>query len=162
MPPCGDFNWMKTVQLPPNCQYLGGDIVNSVIIENIAKYENEKRKFISLNICHNDIPKIDIIFCRDCLVHLCLTDSIAALKNFRKSQSTYLLITTFTEKTHNETDVYVGSHKRGLCGWQPINLQIAPFNLPPPILLINEGCTEDAGKYADKCMGLWKLADINI
>ena len=27
--PCGDFNWMRHVNLPPNCQYIGYDTIQS-------------------------------------------------------------------------------------------------------------------------------------
>jgi hypothetical protein len=32
--------------------------------------------------------------------------------------------------------------------------------LPPPILVINENCTEHDGQYAHKSLGLWKIADL--
>ena len=34
------------------------------------------------------------------------------------------------------------------------------FNLPAPVKLINEGCTEDGGKFADKSLGLWRVEDL--
>ncbi|MBV6652950.1 MAG: hypothetical protein KI786_04295 [Mameliella sp.] len=40
---CGDFFWIKEVILP--CQYIGRDIVASIIEENNRKYRNEKRVF---------------------------------------------------------------------------------------------------------------------
>ena len=36
----------------------------------------------------------------------------------------------------------------------------APFNFPPPLRLVNENCTEGDGAYGDKCLGLWRLADL--
>jgi hypothetical protein len=35
---CGDFYWMKEVDLP--CKYIGLDIVQEVIEENKEMYEN--------------------------------------------------------------------------------------------------------------------------
>jgi hypothetical protein len=44
--------------------------------------------------------------------------------------------------------------------WRIINLEKAPFNLPEPIKIINEKCTEANGSYADKSLGLWKLQQL--
>jgi hypothetical protein len=41
---CGDFNWMKTIELP--CQYIGSDIVSSVIETNHATYGNANGTFV--------------------------------------------------------------------------------------------------------------------
>ena len=40
---CGDFFWMKEVDLP--CKYIGLDVVAEDIEENRQKYVSEKRKF---------------------------------------------------------------------------------------------------------------------
>jgi hypothetical protein len=40
-------------------------------------------------------------------------------------------------------------------------MELAPFNFPPPIELINEGCTEGDNLFADKSIGLWRLQDIS-
>ena len=157
---CGDFNWMRFVNLPQNCNYVGCNIVDDVVQKNMTTYGNDKRKFIKLNICQDYIPNVDLIFCRDCLVHLSLENTRIALQKFHSSGSKYLLTTTFPNRTHNSTDAYVGSQSHGLDGWQPLNLQIEPFNLPPPLILINEECTESNGAYSDKSLGLWKLDDI--
>ena len=77
---------------------------------------------------------------------------MAALKNFKKSKSTYLLTTSFIKHTAN-TDIVTGE-------WQPLNLQLAPFHFPMPIKVINEHCTEEGNKYQDKSLCLWKLEDI--
>ena len=39
--PCGDFNWMREVDLS-NLVYYGADIVDSLIEENIKKYDGSK------------------------------------------------------------------------------------------------------------------------
>jgi hypothetical protein len=104
-----------------------------------------------LDITSDTLPAVDLIFCRDCLVHLPLFDIHAALHNFRQSGATWLLTTTFTRRSHNP-DILPGS-------WRPINLQAPPFNLPAPTRLIDELCTERPGgeDFSDKHMGLWKL-----
>jgi hypothetical protein len=158
--PCGDFNWMKSVRLPPNCQYIGYDIVASVIHRNREKYETQKRKFFEVNICEDKIPKVDVILCRDCLVHLSFDNISKVIKSFCQSGSTYLLTTTYPNRKENRNEIYVGSPTSGLYGWQALNLESDPFNFPKPLLYINEQCSEEKGNYNDKCLGLWKLSDL--
>ena len=151
--PCGDFLWMKEVDLS-DVSYLGIDIVKDIIEKNQAEYGNDKRDFIEINIIKNDIPRADVILSRDCLVHLSFDHCLKVIKNFKKSGSTYLLTTTFTERTINE-DLRQSF-------WRTLNLELPPFNFPKPLRLINENCTERDGQYSDKSLGLWHLNDINI
>jgi len=149
--PCGDFYWLKEVELDLD-EYNGGDIVRELIEENRKRYKGPGRKFTVLDIIEDEIPRVDLVLCRDCLVHFSFRDISSALDNIKKSGSTYLLTTTFRRRAENE-EIYTGQ-------WRPLNLQQAPFNFPEPINLINENCTIDNGLYADKCLGLWKLSDL--
>ena len=74
------------------------------------------------------------------------TDIFRALKNFKQSQSTYLLPTTYLDRKVN-SDVETG-------GWRPLNFQHPPFCFPAPLRLINEKCKGNGGRYSDKCLGL--------
>jgi len=148
--PCGDFNWMRHVDLS-GIHYIGGDIVPELVAKDNEKYKSENVEFRELNIITDDLPKVDLILCRDCLVHLNFESGMKALQNFKRSGSTYLLTTTFTDRPKNE-DLF------GI--WRTLNLQKAPYNLPEPFKLINEKCPQDNGAFADKSLGLWKLSDI--
>ncbi|MCU1264369.1 MAG: hypothetical protein JWM21_687 [Acidobacteria bacterium] len=151
--PCGDFNWMKHVRLGID-QYIGGDIVPTIVAQNQSTFGDSERRFLHLDITRDYLPQVDLIFCRDCLVLLPLAEVDRALKNFKRSQSKYLLTTTFTGARPN-AEIATGA-------WRPLNLQLPPFNFPPPLRLINEKCTEVRGTYADKCLGLWRLDDLPI
>lgn len=153
--PCGDFHWMKETKLDID-RYIGGDIVPDLIAQNQQKYSCETMEFIVLDITKtkDDLPQVDIILCRDCLVHLSFKDITSAIRNFKKSKSKYLVTTTFTGLSKNR-DIITGQ-------WRPINLQLPPFNFPEPIKLINEKCTEAGGKYSDKSLGLWKFDDVSL
>jgi hypothetical protein len=146
--PCGDFYWMSNVDLT-GIDYTGADIVDRIIYDNQNNYP--KYSFINLNLVSSRLPKTDLIFCRDCLVHLPYDDIYKAINNIKNSGSKYLLTTSFTD--HDNIDMFIG-------GWRPINLCKEPFNLPKPIYIINEGCTEDDGNYKDKSMHLWQIKDI--
>ncbi len=149
--PCGDFNWMQKLNLD-RVEYLGADIVREMIETNQQKFAAPKRKFIHLNLIEDALPKVDLIFCRDCLVHFSFADTLRALNNMCASGSTYLLTTTFPETKKNK-DV-------ATLRWRTLNLQGAPFHLPPPLELFNEGCTEANGMFRDKSMALWRINDI--
>lgn len=152
--PCGDWFWMKEAALEIE-KYIGIDIVENLITNNNQKFGSPSQKFLCLNIVEDELPTADLIFCRDCLVHLTYDDIYKVIANFKRSQSRYLLTTTFIDRNKNVDLI-------GKDIWRTLNLQLAPFNFPPPLLLINENCTEVGGRYADKCLGLWRLDDILV
>jgi SAM-dependent methyltransferase len=155
---CGDFNWMKEIDYPFK-RYIGIDVVQELIVRNNTLYGDKTYKFEHKNIIEDDLPKVDLIICRDCFVHLHIEDIKRTIRNFKRSGSTYVLMTTFT-KRRMDTNTEIGQ----IGHWRTLNLQIPPFSLPEPILLLNEGCTEanPGDRFDDKCLGLWRLADINI
>ncbi|PKN38356.1 MAG: hypothetical protein CVU62_05750 [Deltaproteobacteria bacterium HGW-Deltaproteobacteria-2] len=150
--PCGDFTWMSIVNLE-GVEYQGFDIVEHIIVANKKKYAAHNLKFGVLDIVKEMPTKADLIFCRDCLVHLSNLDALKALSNLKKSGSSYLLTTTFPNADENVDMVSAR-------GWRPLNLQKQPFNLPEPLLLINENCTESGGIYSDKSLGLWLIKNL--
>jgi hypothetical protein len=147
--PCGDFHWMKEVELEVD-EYIGADIVDEVVADNAKKYADQARRFVVLDIMNDTLPAADLILCRDCLVHLSFRDASNVIHNFKQSKSRYLLTTTFTEQGGN-TNIQTGE-------WRPLNLQKAPFNFPEPIKLIREDRVPENG--FDKCLGLWRIADL--
>jgi len=143
--PCGDFNWMSKVDLK-DVEYIGGDIVESLIENNKNKYDDVTFKV--LDITKDELPKVDLIFVRDVLGHFNYDSIEKAINNMIKSGSRYLLTTSFTKWTYN-SNIENG-------GWRPINLMIPPFNFKP-IYLINEDCFEGDNQYNDKCLILFDL-----
>lgn len=149
--PCGDFNWMQHVDLE-GIQYLGADIVEALVIKNRENFSNKNRNFRHLNLLSDRLPACDLIFCRDCLVHLSFDDIRMALTNIKRSPARYIALTHFPEEAVN-TDVPTG-------GWRPLNFLKAPFNLPEPVAILNEHCTEMGGIFADKSIAVWRLNEI--
>ena len=149
--PCGDLNWMKHVDLK-NVNYIGGDIVEKLIDSNRNRFSQTTKTFSVLDLMKDDLPKVDLIFCRDCLVHFSNADIALALKSIVKSKSRYLLTTSFYDRSDNK-DIVTGR-------WRPINLQLSPFLFPEPIDRIIENCTEGAGKFSDKSLMLWSIESI--
>ncbi|SHE55303.1 Methyltransferase domain-containing protein [Fodinibius roseus] len=150
--PCGDFSWMKHLDLPPETSYIGADIVAELIADNKKKYAGGQRRFTTLDITSDPLPEVDLLFCRDCLVHLSFADIRQALANIRSHEIPYLFTTTFPLCKTNE-DITTGD-------WRPLNLEAEPFDLPEPTLIISEECTEGEGRYRDKSMALWETSSI--
>ncbi|TNE27656.1 MAG: class I SAM-dependent methyltransferase [Bacteroidetes bacterium] len=147
--PCGDFGWMSKVDLK-GARYTGGDIVDELIETNKVRYADRKEvQFEVIDLITDTLPKADLLLVRDCLVHLHSDLIHSALNNIKRSGIRYVLMTTFTERKYN-TDIHTGD-------WRPLNLQIEPFNLPPPLAIFNENCTENNGAYRDKCLALWDV-----
>ena len=147
--PCGDFNWIKNIDFSERF-YVGGDIVVDLINKNQDLYNNQANiNFEVLDITQDDLPQVDLIICRDCLVHFSYKDINKALLNIKKSNSKLLLVTSFFDRKRNY-NIKTGA-------WRPINLDIKPFKFPQPIQVIIENCTEDNEKYKDKSMCLYEI-----
>lgn len=144
--PCGDCNWMREINFC-GTTYIGADIVADLIDRTRATYEGPNRSFLHLDIVRDPLPVADLVLCRDCMIHLSNGDVLAALRNIRRSGSRYLLATTYTARPGNP-DIVTGD-------WRPINLQLPPFALPPPLELISEEWDWADGYHADKCLALW-------
>jgi glycosyltransferase involved in cell wall biosynthesis len=151
--PCGDWFWMQHVDFG-NVHYHGIDIIDELIVDHRRRFGSPTVSFSCADLRTADLPKADLIFCRDCLVHLGFADALALLGRFKASGSTYLLTTTFPAREENADPAE--------CFWAPLNLERSPFSLPPPLRLINEGCTEENGAFADKSLGLWRLSDLQL
>lgn len=146
--PCGDYYWMREVQLDVD-RYIGADVVGELVEENRRKYGNSKTEFVCLDITRDKLPQVDLIICRDLLVHFNYRHIFRSIKNIKKSESKYLLTTTFVGHDKNE-DIITGE-------WRPISLVKYPFNFPDPVKMIDENYTVGSSR---KCLGLWRITDL--
>lgn len=149
--PCGDFHWMRLVELPVE-RYVGGDVVAELAARNQERYGRAGREFLRIDLLKDPLPRTDTVFSRDCLVHLSHAEVWTALRNIRASGAEYLITTTYPNQRRNR-DIVTGE-------WRPLNLQAAPFGFPAPLRLVNEGSTESGGLYPDKSLGVWRITDI--
>jgi len=90
--PCGDRNWIKTIDFDElGCKYYGGDIVGQIVKEvampNVSVFDLRYDKF----------PDVDLWFCRDCLYHLSIKDINMVMHNVRQSNVKYILVTSHTQ-----------------------------------------------------------------
>ena len=149
--PCGDFNWMKDTALGVE-QYIGADIIPDLITRNQKLYANDRTQFLFLDLTRDALPRVDVILSRDCLIHFSYRHIAAAIKNFKRSGSTYLLTNTYPRWQKN-TNIRTGDFRH-------LNLMLPPFNFPPPLKQIDEKHPEDEEQFFGKILGLWKLSDL--
>jgi hypothetical protein len=142
---CGDFNWMQHVDLG-EIRYLGVDVVAELIANNQRTYGNTHRSFVVMDLTKGDVPKTDVILCRDCFIHLSFNHARAVLANLKRSGSEYLIATTHMHVSSN-TDIDSG-------GWHSVNLQLTPYNFPSPLQLVME-----SGELG-KGLGMWRLQEL--
>jgi hypothetical protein len=151
--PCGDFRWMSQT----NChvdRYIGADIVDEIVTRNAGLFAtlDGRTNFQKLDLLSDTLPAADAILCRDCFVHLSFANIGRAFANLRASNLCWLIATTFTDLQENH-DAMDGD-------WRPLNMEAPPFGLPPAFAILNECCKEAGGAYADKSLGIWRIADV--
>jgi hypothetical protein len=128
--PCGDFNWFKELDLEPEIQYIGADIVESMVMELNVKYADGNRKFVVIDIAEDRLPQADVLFCRDVLFHMSHRTVKRAIRNYYRSEIPLLMTTTHYTKTPNK-DIITG-------GFRTLNLLLSPYNFPPPREMIDD------------------------
>lgn len=142
---CGDFTWMQHVDLP--CDYVGVDIVESVIASNSKAFANEKRSFIVADFVETVPVKADVVLSREVLFHLSFDDALRGLRNALDSGCSFFLLTSDASAAFN-ADIQSGDFRL-------LNLEKRPFKLPAPQLRI-----EDAEGFIGRFVGLWTAEDV--
>ena len=165
--PCGDFHWMKEIDLS-EFYYIGGDVVGEIIENNTRRHAGKNITFGEMNIIEGPLPQADLIICRDCLVHFSFAHIVKSLANIRSSNSKWLMTTHFPE-TKSNVEIATGQ-------WRPVNLTLPPFNFQEPHILLREISekaiiemqnTEENEEFLnwmlrwkDKSLGVWKISDL--
>lgn len=146
--PCGDCHWILSTPLDLDL-YIGADLVPALIERNAAKLGGPGRRFQVLDLTRDPLPKADAILCRDCLIHFSFRFIRQALDNFRASGARYLLTTTYSGLARNH-DILSGQ-------WRPLDLELPPFKLPPPLQLIHEKEYDEGDLRLRRSLGVWEL-----
>lgn len=136
--PCGDWNWMRHVDLG-DVDYTGWDVEPTLVGENADRFGDFNRVFECVNLLTVDeIPPVDLILCRDFFIHLPNKQICAVLDKFVASGSRYLLTTTFPD-AGNDKDCPAAGHDDRPGYWaRPVNLCAPPFKFPEPTYVIAE------------------------
>lgn len=149
--PCGDFNWMREVDLT-KVDYTGGDIVKSMIEDLNLNFRNKNLKFVHIDLTKEPFPKSDLVITRDCLFHLSYEDIQLVLKNFIESESKYLLTTTYQN--------IIGFENKNIISgdFRLFDLMGKPFRFPSESLYI----VEENGEWAlpQRYLILWSREQV--
>mgnify|MGYP001411785569 FL=1 len=123
--PCGDFLWMnKLLKQTEIRNYLGIDIVEEIIDQNIKLYENENIRFRSCDIVdYETSEEFDLVLMRDFFIHTNNEDIRRILMNIKKMNIKYFAFENYS--IFKNVDVISGKHRK-------INLKLNPFNLMEP------------------------------
>jgi len=125
--PCGDFNWMKEMDLT-GIRYYGFDIVPEIIEKNQEKYQTETVTFEQADICEDAFPKADLFMARDVLFHLPEKHIFRFFDNFLKQDIQFLLTTSHHGRRNSDIP------QPG--GFRNLNLRRSPYHLPVPLAVL--------------------------
>ena len=141
--PCGDFAWMKQIPFDPDIRYVGGDIVRELVERLQREFGSAQRRFEWLDVIASPLPEADVLICRDCFIHLSNADVFRALDNMLAANIGHLLTTTYRFGRIN-ADIATGQ-------FRVINLEAAPFSLPPPL----ETIVDYISPFPPRRLALW-------
>lgn len=145
--PCGDFHWMRMVDLPQT-YYIGMDIVPELIADNNRVYASRQRKFLVGDITASPLPPADMMMCRDCLFHLPYDYIHRFLSNFLRSGIPLLLMTS-NIIAHNKDIDRPGR-------WRQLNMMRPPFRFEEPETRVEDWIEGHPRRY----MGLWTRGQV--
>jgi hypothetical protein len=142
---CGDWNWMSQVALP--CNYIGIDIVESVIRQNKTIHGTPNKSFIVLDAVVDPLPVCDAVLLREVIFHLSYSDIDRMIKNIILVNPIYVIITSDKSIELNR-DIRTGDFRM-------LNMEREPFFFPKPHISIQDNATI-SGRY----MGIWKVSEL--
>lgn len=148
--PCGDFNWMRMVDLT-GIEYFGLDVVPELIEANERVFGGPGREFRVCNGLRESPPKADLIFCRDLLIHFSYADALRLLRGFQASGSEWLLTTSYRERVNRNEPTG---------GFYRVNLEAWPFEFGSPEAWLGDEGTREGTR--GKILGLWNLGSLDL
>lgn len=151
--PCGDFNWMRLVDLH-SIDYIGMDsnpdhCANTLTKISSAGLSPKSKEVFCRNVILDplgDAAHVDLILCRDFMQHL--PDELIwfLLRNFLRTSAKFFLFTSHGNENNS---------KIGRAGdFRPLNLTKAPFYFSEPKEKIEDG--------TNRILGLWTRYQIEI
>lgn len=121
---CGDWEFSRFISWNDmHIQYIGYDIVESVIEKDIVRYGSPTIRFVVGNFLEIDLPPADLLLCKHVLQHLSNADIMKLIPQFKKYK--YCLITNETDRkslSSNNPDIEVGDCRA-------LDLTKPPFNV---------------------------------
>lgn len=126
---CGDWRVMRNVDLS-EAYYLGFDVVRSVIEKNIQAFSSSKVNFMFGDCLEIDLPKADLLVCKDVFIHFPNQSIFSLIAQFHKYK--HVLITNCVDP-----DTFTASNQDCAMGsWRRVDISAPPFNVKGKKLLI--------------------------
>lgn len=148
--PCGDWNWMRLVDLSA-IEYIGLDIVDEIVAQNAASYGSDRVRFESRDITSDPLPNADLMLVRDCLFHLRYVHIWSVFQNFIAADIPFLMATN-----HHRALVNGDLNQDGR--YRELNLLLDPFVLEEPILSVVEPALGQ--RLPERSLGVWSKMQI--
>ena len=142
--PCGDYSWMSMINVQEVLDYTGGDIVEFMVEDNKKKYPTVNFKVFDLTT--DNIPDVDLLFCRDCLLHLSFSDIDRVFSNISRSNVKFILTSNWFDDATNTRDIETGS-------WRYLNFLDSPYNFAPAL----DSITDFVDGFPKREMLLWPI-----
>jgi hypothetical protein len=111
---------------------------------------------MQLDVLSEELWPFDLIIIRDLLFHFTPQQALAVLSTVNRSGARYVLTSKHPEE-RNKRSLRTYRAGMGFQGFWQINLQDAPFHLPPPLLAIGMDGQEWSFARSQRVMGLWPL-----
>ncbi|MBF0096172.1 MAG: hypothetical protein HQM04_05040 [Magnetococcales bacterium] len=146
---CGDGNWLAWLEDALWDLYLGVDVVPELIHNNQLLFAHHPQRYFKIaDLCRDPLPRMDAVLCRQVMPWLALAQAREVLLQCKKSESRYLLATTYPGADNRES---------ATGQWRRLDLTRPPFSLPAPLQLLPDGQVEEGG-----FLGVWRLADVSL
>jgi 2-polyprenyl-3-methyl-5-hydroxy-6-metoxy-1,4-benzoquinol methylase len=137
---CGDFFWMQHVTIDQN--YVGIDVVESVIDTNTKLYGRLGRDFATRDATIDELPDADVVLCREVMFHLSFDDVLKLLRNVLSKKRSYLIATSDRQTAFN-SDIPTSDFRL-------LNMETWPLKFPPPVREI-----DDSAVFPRRIVGVW-------
>lgn len=123
---CGDFNWMRIVDLN-EATYVGLELQDDVATHNQQRYGMPGRvSFQACDVTRHPLPSADLLICRDVMIHLTYADHARFFSNILRSAHKLLLLASYRNETN--TDLWCAGKAR------QVNLSAPPYRLRPALM----------------------------
>lgn len=120
---CGDWEFSQAIDWS-GIDYLGCDIVESIIAENRRRYGAPNIQFVACDIIEAELPPADLLIVKDVLQHLSNRDIGRFLRHLKKFKHVLIIndveAGSFSASNH---DIETGQYR-------PLDLTRPPFSLP--------------------------------
>ena len=148
--PCGDFLFMEKFLKKKDIKYVGGDIVEELILNNKKKYKNYNFEVFDI-INNHKKDKFDVLHVKDCLFHFSFNDIWKVIENISTFNTKYTLITSHKGLIMKNLDIESGEFRY-------LDLERKPFYFPEPIYKIYEYKFDFT--LFPRFVGVWKTQDL--